>query len=248
MIYVYAIADRPARPLPGQLGLYDAPLAEVVYRDIAAVVSPCDNARLLDSADELWRHEAVVESLMRERTVLPVRFATLLPTPRHVADLLCRAYRALAEDIARVRGRVEIGMRFLAASANDADADRACAAGDSYSARGAGRGCAYLRAKLAGLQHRRERRRAELRLARRVYDLLASHAEASTLDGDPETAHTISAAFLVPRDGVEVFRRVVGEVAGAHPELALLCTGPWPPYSFVTTGARTNFSDACHGR
>ena len=248
MIYVYAIADRPQRPLPEQLGLNDAQLAKVVCRDIAAVVSACDDARLSNGADELWRHEAVVEALMRERTVLPVRFATLLPTPRHVAELLCRAYRALARDIARVRGRVEIGMRFLAACANDADADCACAVSDGDSPGGAHRGSAYLRAKLADLQHRRARRRVELRRVRDVYELLASHADASTLDGDPETAHAISAAFLVPRDGVEVFRNLVGEVAGAHPELALLCTGPWPPYSFVTTGPRTNSSDACHGR
>ena len=41
MIYVYAITDRPEAPLPRQLGLQDAELAKIVWRDIAAVESIC---------------------------------------------------------------------------------------------------------------------------------------------------------------------------------------------------------------
>jgi Gas vesicle synthesis protein GvpL/GvpF len=36
----------------------------------------------------------------------------------------------------------------------------------------------------------------------------------------------------VGRTGVEVFRDAVAELQRARPDLALLLTGPWPPYSF----------------
>ena len=78
-------------------------------------------------------------------------------------------------------------------------------------------------------------------------NLLASHANASTLDDEPDDRRGTSAAFLVSRDASYAFVTVVGGVANAHPELALLCTGPWPPYSFVNAGERaTNRGEACH--
>ena len=44
----------------------------------------------------------------------------------------------------------------------------------------------------------------------------------------------LTAAYLVERDQVTAFQREVGGLSGAYPALRLLCTGPWPPYSFVT--------------
>jgi hypothetical protein len=66
---------------------------------------------------------------------------------------------------------------------------------------------------------------------------LVSQATASQLEAEPADRQGISAAFLVPRDRLASFQANVGRIADAHPELALLCTGPWPPYSFVTANA-----------
>ncbi len=121
MIYVYAIADRPEQPLPRQSGLRGQELSKIAWRDIAAVVSAYDGAAPPQSADEVWRHEAVIELLMSDCTVVPMRFGTLAPSRRHVEDILCRTYRALAEDIARVRGHVEIGVRCLSDIAEDGE-------------------------------------------------------------------------------------------------------------------------------
>lgn len=249
MIYVYAIADRPDEPLPRQLGLHDEELAKVIWRDVIAVISPFNGAQLSNSGDELWRHEEVVEALMSDRAVLPVRFGTLLPSQQRVTDVVRRAYRALAQDIERVRGHVEIGMRFLSAIGNGAEDDRPLTASNGLALAGTGPGSAYLRARLARESELRDRRRAKLRLVRVVYELLASQANSSRLDDEPDDRHGTSAVFLVPRDRIVSFRKIVGEVANAHPELALLCTGPWPPYSFVDTGERaTSWSDECHAR
>lgn len=66
---------------------------------------------------------------------------------------------------------------------------------------------------------------------------LVSQATASRLDAEPADRQGMSAAFLVPRDRLASFQAIVGRIADAHPELALLCTGPWPPYSFVSASA-----------
>jgi hypothetical protein len=43
----------------------------------------------------------------------------------------------------------------------------------------------------------------------------------------------LRAAYLVDRREVPRFRATVERLQSAHPDAAILCTGPWPPYSFM---------------
>ncbi len=255
MSYVYAITDRPDEPLPSQLGLDDEELAQVVFRDIGAVVSKHDGSHVAATGDKLWRHEQVVESLMDARAVLPVRFGTLLASVQAVDEMLRGVYSASIEDIARVRNHVEIGVRFLALLETQSarmppqgslavgalrslpDSGSCLPSSDGFAQSATARGTAYLRARLLREQERRDRRQGKLGIIREAYQILAGHATASKLDDTPVDAPTVSAAFLVHRDNLMSFRQQVGWLADAHPEFAMLCTGPWPAYSFVSARA-----------
>jgi len=203
----------------------------------------------------LWRHEEVVEALMTGRAVLPARFGTSLPSHRHVGDMLSQSYARFVQDLARVRGHVEIGVRFLAIAEHrptdsspvrDASAVAAPQSGNSgppsaaangFDRFGPGPGIAYLQAKAAKQRSSRNRRRVGLGMVQELCAALVSQATASRLDAEPADRQGMSAAFLVPRDRLASFQAIVGRIADAHPELALLCTGPWPPYSFVSASA-----------
>ena len=39
-------------------------------------------------------------------------------------------------------------------------------------------------------------------------------------------------AYLVTAENVEAFQEAVRRLQAEHPELTIVCTGPWPPYSF----------------
>ena len=80
--------------------------------------------------------------------------------------MLCRAYPALiAADIERVRGQVEIGMRFLTAIDLDTVAGTAARIALNRPRRlGTGSGSAYLRARLARQRAARDRQRTKLDL------------------------------------------------------------------------------------
>jgi hypothetical protein len=39
-------------------------------------------------------------------------------------------------------------------------------------------------------------------------------------------------AYLVPKENVDAFHEAVRHLQAEHPELTIVCTGPWPPYSF----------------
>jgi len=253
--YVYAITDRPQEPLPNQLGRDGAELEQIAWRDIGAVISTSDGSRSASTSDDMWRHEEVVEALMAGRAVLPARFGTSLPSHRAVSEMLSQSYTRFVQDLERVRGHIEIGIRFLAtaedqptvsspvrdtpdaAAAQSGNSAPPHVASNGFDRSGPGPGTAYLQAKVTEQRSSRNRQRVGLAMVQKLCAALVSQATASRLEAEPADRQGISAAFLVPRDRLASFQANVGRIADAHPELALLCTGPWPPYSFVTANA-----------
>ena len=66
----------------------------------------------------------------------------------------------------------------------------------------------------------------------RLHAPLAERAVES-LRGRPTAGEMLSAAYLIEHDDVDVFVATVERMRGAHPDLDVLCTGPWPAYSFA---------------
>ena len=241
MSYVYAVTDRPNEPLPQQLGLGDEVLARVVFSDIGAVVSVHDGSHVTAAADKVWRHEQVAESLMSAHAVLPMRYGTLLASLDEVEGMLRRGYPKFVEDLARVRDHVEVGIRFMVlrepAAISATGGNSQLLQSDALAQSATAPGTAYLRTKLTKEHERRDRHRADLELVRKTYRILAEHAAAAKLDDDRGDAPAVSAAFLVHRGGLAAFKKLVARLADADLDLALLCTGPWPAYSFVSAHA-----------
>ena len=80
-------------------------------------------------------------------------------------------------------------------------------------------GAEYIRAKA----HRTE-------AARLLHEPLAFLARESVMQSGPEM---LRAAYLVDREAVESFVGLVRRLQETHEGLRVLCTGPWPPYSFA---------------
>ena len=209
MIELLAITDDPAEPEP--------PLRAVRSGTLSVLCAPAVEHEV--TAESLWRREALIEGLMEERDLLPVRFGTLVADDRAAASAVAERREELLAGLERVRGAVELGLR-VEPREPPPQGDRA-PHGDGMPQRGGARpsGREYLRAKLDRLE-----------VARTLHEPLALIARAAVLQpGRP----LLRAAYLVDRGAVEAFVAAVRRLQQAHPELALLCTGPWPPYSFA---------------
>jgi hypothetical protein len=66
-----------------------------------------------------------------------------------------------------------------------------------------------------------------------VHGPLARLARASTQQAGRGAHELLRSAYLVDRAAVQSFVDSVGDLQQANPHLRLLCTGPWPPYSFA---------------
>jgi hypothetical protein len=215
-LLLYAIADAGHVTPAGLSGLDGHPLRSVVQGRLAAVVGEC-RAEPTATPDALVRFEQVVEELMGDGTVLPARFGTVLADDTAAARLLVRRHGQFADALRRVEGAVELGVR---AGWSDGDA----APGRPS---GADAGAQYLLERL-------ERRRRARDLADEIDAALGELARESSrrILGRPESP--VAAAYLVSRPRVDEFLARCHSLSGTIAGASLVCTGPWPPYSFVT--------------
>lgn len=89
----------------------------VHFRDLAAVVSDFPGAswghRLQDvSRENVLAHQRVIEELMKEFTVLPLRFGTIASSVEAIQEkLLRRRFEELSALLSELEGKVELGLK-----------------------------------------------------------------------------------------------------------------------------------------
>jgi hypothetical protein len=213
VIYVYAIAEREA-PAPSEPGLGGAPVERLAEGELAAFVTHDPPGGVEPSAETLWEHEGVVERLMRSGPVLPMRFGSVVREEGALRDLLADRAPEFERSLERVRGRVELGLRALA-RLDVPEPDE-----------GSGTGRRYLHQKLG-------RRRAAQGIADQLHPSFAELAVTSTRRLLPADGVAFAGAYLVGFEHVAEFERRARRIDRECAHVELVCTGPWPPYSFT---------------
>jgi hypothetical protein len=208
VIELYAITDHPGPPLPDV-----PPLKAVPINGLAAVCAPASQSEA--SPETLWRHEELVEALMADRDLLPVRYGTRLEDEAAVARAVEGRHDELAAALDRVRGAVELSVRVVATPAREG----ALAAVEASS------GAEYLRLR-AHEDARRDR------TVHAIHEPLSALARAS-VQQRPRPKELLRGAYLIEREAVERFAAEVARLQNLNAGLSILCTGPWPPYSFA---------------
>jgi hypothetical protein len=204
VIELYAVTDRPAEPLPDL-----APLGELASGELAVIYGPATEGEV--SAEALWHHEEVVEALMDDRDVLPFRYGTRCTDADAAARAVAERREELAAALERIRGAVELSLRVLV---TDASGEAPKSARDYVAAKA--RDAAIARAIVGS-----------------VHEPLSARARASRQKPSGNGAEPLRAAYLVDREHVDAFAAQVAGLQARRPDLRLLCTGPWPPYSFA---------------
>ena len=102
MIELFAITRADAPPPPDRLRAISAGAG------LVAVVAPVEEQQV--SAEALWRHEELVEALMADRDVLPVRFGTRFHDEEEAAQAVAAQRATLTTALERVQGAVELSV------------------------------------------------------------------------------------------------------------------------------------------
>ena len=206
MLYVYALLE-PTATLPRVAGVNGHELSLLVVDRVAAVVGEIAGP-LEPTDDNLLEHARVVDEVAAANdALLPVRFGRGF----HDVDQLVTALSDVAvqceERLRAVKGCVELGVHV--AEAPVATAGATATVGREY-------------------MHRRLR---EVTRVAEIHATLAERARESTRDTG--TGPLLRGAYLVPRRAVDDFLAAVEQLRARRPELTVVCTGPWPAYSFA---------------
>ena len=215
-LYAYAIAD-PGTEVHVR-GLRDADVRSVRAGDVDVLVSEHDHIEPSADVDDLWAHEAVVESAGENGSaVLPLRLGSILPDEAAVVALVDGRAHEFTLALDRVRGAVEIGVR----AAVTESAQQFVQVTDERP------GTAYLMTRLA--QKQRGDEVIDL-VHSPLADLAREHVRLDRSIGD---SSSVRLAYLVDQDVVEPFQERVRDLEAELDHVRLSCTGPWPPYSFA---------------
>lgn len=226
MIYLYAITG-PLDPaeLDGCEGLGSTEVSALEVGELTAVFSPVPVAAVKLDESSILQHERVLDRLMERRTVLPVRFGTTFSDHGSLTAELERRSATLREDLSRLDGKVELGIRILRPP------PAAGAGGDAAPAPSTGRD--YILGKVKEHQGRALQAESARRELEPLHERLRDLAVDARTRWSVDPATPLVASYLVAKSDIELFRDQSSRLEGEFPGVQVFLTGPWPPYNFV---------------
>ena len=110
--YIYCIIDTNGVRNFGAIGIGGRGdvVSNISYQDISAVISNYPMEKYELSKENLLAHEEVVERVMSDCTVLPVRAFTIAANAEEVRDFLRKHYRELTGLLKDMDNKVELGL------------------------------------------------------------------------------------------------------------------------------------------
>mgnify|MGYP001613648948 CR=1 FL=1 len=230
-LYIYCIIGTGEARNFGAFGVGGRgdPVTTIAYRDLGAVVSSVSMDRYVVGQETMLCHERVIEKVMAEHTVLPVRFYTVAPNAEEVRSLLRSRYTELKALLRELDNKVELGLKALWKEMEQVLRD---ALGNNASSE------LRWEASLPGGEAARRARVAlegkKTETAEQVLQLLRPLAVDLRLNRTYGDDMIMNAAFLVDRTREREFdarvERLSAEYSGS---IQFKYVGPAPPYSFV---------------
>lgn len=261
LLWVYCVLDARA-PQPAELGGIDERFAveRVEAAGLAALVSRVpraefaaeplrENLNKLDWLERVARaHEAVLEAVLADATIVPLRLCTLYENEDGVRRMLHQEQAALTAALGALLGREEWGVKLFVDAEKLQEEARASSEEAAKLTRELERqsgGGAYM------LQRRLERHLREVsnslasavaadmqeRLEALGVEVVLRSPQNRELSGH-EGEMLTNAACLVDAAGLQRLQQLATQMEERYDSLGarVELTGPWPPYNFVPGG------------
>jgi len=211
----------------------------IIYLDLAAVVSDSLPAPLATFPKEeivryLFAHQAVIERIMREHTIIPLKFGTTAGSAEEVKGILEKGYPKFKDALEAMEGKVEFDVVaiwnkdsvFKDISQEEEIIRFKQSLGPQPSAED--------RVKLGRMVEGFLSKKKEL-LAPEIIAALAEVSEDFRLHDTLDATMIINTAFLIQKAGQEAFDQRLDEIDRTYDgRLNFRQVGPLPPYSFGT--------------
>lgn len=112
--YIYCVIKTSQDQRFGAIGLQDEEVLTIGIDDLAMVVShyeATDEMRVRSSRKNLLAHQRVLEAVMEQYTVLPMKFGTMAANEGEIHSLLLRHGKGFRHNIEYLDNKVELGVK-----------------------------------------------------------------------------------------------------------------------------------------
>jgi hypothetical protein len=109
--YLYALIARGPEQDFGPCGINGGVVYTIAKGGVAAVVSDLPGEKIRPERRNLAAHQQVLQRLMGTTTPLPMAFGVIAPSARTVEKILSANEQTFLEQLRRLDGRVEMGLR-----------------------------------------------------------------------------------------------------------------------------------------
>lgn len=244
--YLYCITRKLHKPLINVVGIGNANVHALQYENIAAILSEVVMAKIPVSNGNVLRHAAVIEAIRKEQTVLPMRFSSVFHSDTAVLEFLKNRYATFVSDLERLRDTLEMGLRIVATSKNLQDTEsmqsyRETVVREQVTEIPISDFRSPMSFGTVYLQQRRAYYASQDENDEWVHEIVKTcHAQFEDIcvkhkrDTHTSFSQGVSLHYLIHKDSLNEFKNRFNDLKSSLNELRFLCSGPWPPYHFVS--------------
>ena len=111
--YIYCIIETKQERNFGPIGIggRGEEVTTIGYGDLSMVISDSPMTKYVVSRENMLAHEMVIEEVMKEFTVLPVRFCTIASDADEIRNLLDRRYREFKNLLRDMDHKIELDVK-----------------------------------------------------------------------------------------------------------------------------------------
>jgi hypothetical protein len=235
VLYLYGVSQNSHASSQQMIGVSDSPVEQVSCGELVCWISRVSKTEFADKlsknmesldwlAETTPRHQSVLATIAAVNDVLPARFGTVFLNDSSLQADVENRRSVLLADLKRIQGNEEWGVKVFAVRPEIAEVPKVES------------GKSYLQAKSALLRARRPiQDDGEIdRFAKELEEFSIATAEGGKISGGRRDLR-YQVSLLLKRADRKKLQSILQRFENDWKDTRHIeCSGPWPPYSFVT--------------
>jgi hypothetical protein len=240
-LYLYGIIDSSDQITESIYGLEGTGVYNIPFCDIGAVVSEINQPIQDVTEGTVLEHEAIVEKLMADFTVLPVRFQTVIDGRYNLLSMMQSHYRDFKDNLERLCNKFEFGIKVIWSADKikeniiktlNKEQQKKLELGSSPSKK-------FMKDKFDKYKIDKEFEAKADKLIKVMDIFFSKFAAEKRIDKLKTENLLLDAVYLVEKDKESNFREAFRHIKSARSDFKYLFSGPWPAYNFVVLSKKS---------
>lgn len=234
-LYLCGIIDSSEQIKESIYGLEGSGVYNIPYCDIGAVVSEISQPIQKVTEGAVLEHEAVVEKLMENFTVLPVRFQTVIDGRDNLLLMMRSYYRDFKDNLERFYNKLEFGIKVIwPAEKIKENIIKALKKGKQKDFESnSSEGKKFMTGKFEKYKIDKEFQAKADKFIKLMDIFFSKFAAEKKLRKLKTENLLLDAVYLVEKSQERNFKEAFEHIKSGQPSLKYLFSGPWPAYNFV---------------